>query len=316
MQKARELAAAIALFPQTVLLLGPNGSGKELFARYIHFKSKRKGNLKTINCSLFTPERFQSELFGHVKGAFTGAMKDRAGLAMQADGGTLFLDEIGDCGLEVQAQLLRFLQEDSDDVLSREIIPLGADDPLPQKPKVRIIAATNKPLAQMVEQGAFREDLYYRLAAFEIQIPSLSQRKKDISELVEFFRAKTPYPQGLKKPDFSVGAIAALREYTWPGNVRQLKSCIGRLFLSAYMKSAEIIREEDVFEVMGHPCANVEPHEEDDKTLDALLGRIQKFWIERALAKTGGNKEAAAKLLGLKSGQTLSNRINAFQQMH
>ena len=312
---ARERAVAVAAWPQSVLLQGPNGSGKELFAQLIHRMSGRKGRLQEINCSLFSPERFQDELFGHKIGAFTGAIKDRPGIAMSADGGTLFLDEIGDCGLEVQAQLLRFLQEDPKDILSRTIFPLGADEPLPDRPKIRIIAATNKPLRTMVAKGTFREDLYYRLAALEIVIPPLRDRKEDIPELVEYFWTNMPSPPGLARPVFAENAIEALREYSWPGNVRQLKNTLTELSVNAHVNSSPIVRARDVYEVIGKHSLADEKSYSDDSSLDSLLGRVQKYWIERALDETNGNKEAAARLLGLKSGQTLTNRINSLKDV-
>ncbi len=206
-----------------VLITGPNGTGKELVAHQLHEKSERSNfPLIEVNCAAIPSELIESELFGHVKGAFTSAIKDRAGKFEAADKGTLFLDEIGDMSLSAQAKVLRALQEN---VVTR----VGADKDI--KVDVRVIAATNKDLKKEIEKGRFREDLYHRLAVILIKVPGLNERRDDIPLLIEHFTEKIAAEQGIAPKSFSDDAIKLLQEYDWTGNIRELRNIVERLII-------------------------------------------------------------------------------------
>ena len=206
-----------------VLITGPNGTGKELVAHWLHQKSERsKGPMIEVNCAAIPSELIESELFGHVKGAFTSANKDRAGKFEAANGGTIFLDEIGDMSLSAQAKVLRALQES-------RIQRVGSDKDI--KVDVRIVAATNKNLAKEIKDGKFREDLYHRLAVILINVPALNERRDDIPLLIQYFSDKIASEQGVPKKSFSNAAIKLLKEYNWTGNIRELRNVIERLII-------------------------------------------------------------------------------------
>ena len=206
-----------------VLITGPNGTGKELVAHQLHEKSERSNfPLIEVNCAAIPSELIESELFGHVKGAFTSAIKDRAGKFEAADKGTLFLDEIGDMSLSAQAKVLRALQEN---VITR----VGADKDI--KVDVRVIAATNKDLKKEIEKGRFREDLYHRLAVILIKVPGLNERRDDIPLLINHFTEKITAEQGIAPKSFSVEAIKLMQEYDWTGNIRELRNIVERLII-------------------------------------------------------------------------------------
>ncbi len=206
-----------------VLITGPNGTGKELVAHQLHEKSERSGAaIIEVNCAAIPSELIESELFGHVKGAFTSAVKDRAGKFEAADGGTIFLDEIGDMSLSAQAKVLRALQEN---LIQR----VGADKDI--KVNVRVIAATNKDLKKEIEEGRFREDLYHRLAVILIKVPALNDRREDIPALIEHFTTKIASEQGNAVKIFSKTAIKLLQEYDWTGNIRELRNVVERLII-------------------------------------------------------------------------------------
>jgi two-component system, NtrC family, nitrogen regulation response regulator NtrX len=206
-----------------VLITGPNGTGKELVAHQLHEKSDRADYpLIEVNCAAIPSELIESELFGHVKGAFTSAVKDRAGKFEAADGGTIFLDEIGDMSLAAQAKVLRALQES---LIQR----VGADKDI--KVNVRVVAATNKDLKKEIEEGRFREDLYHRLAVILIKVPALNDRRDDIPLLIEHFAAKIAEEQGNAQKLFSKDAIKLLQEYDWTGNIRELRNVVERLII-------------------------------------------------------------------------------------
>lgn len=206
-----------------VLITGPNGTGKELVAHQLHEKSERAAfPLVEVNCAAIPSELIESELFGHVKGAFTSAVRDRAGKFEAADGGTIFLDEIGDMSLAAQAKVLRALQEN---LIQR----VGADKDI--KVNVRVIAATNKNLKEEIAQGRFREDLYHRLAVILIKVPALNDRRDDIPVLVEHFAEKIASEQGNARKSFSAAAIQLLQEYDWTGNIRELRNVVERLII-------------------------------------------------------------------------------------
>lgn len=206
-----------------VLITGPNGTGKELVAHQLHEKSERaNAPLIEVNCAAIPSELIESELFGHVKGAFTSAVKDRAGKFEAADGGTIFLDEIGDMSLSAQAKVLRALQEN---IVTR----VGADKDI--KVNVRVVAATNKDLKKEIDEGRFREDLYHRLAVILIKVPALNDRRDDIPLLIEHFTEKISSEQGIVPKVFSNQAVKLLQEYDWTGNIRELRNVVERLII-------------------------------------------------------------------------------------
>ncbi|MGK0326022.1 MAG: DNA-binding NtrC family response regulator [Polaribacter sp.] len=213
----------VAATDARVLITGPNGTGKELVAHWLHEKSDRsKASMIEVNCAAIPSELIESELFGHVKGSFTGANKDRAGKFEAANMGTIFLDEIGDMSLSAQAKVLRALQES-------RISRVGSDKDI--KVNVRVVAATNKDLQTEIAEGRFREDLYHRLAVILINVPALNERREDIPLLVEFFTKKISEAQGTPKKTFSPEAINLLKKYDWTGNIRELRNVVERLII-------------------------------------------------------------------------------------
>lgn len=219
----KQMIEKVAQTDARVLITGPNGTGKELVAHQLHEKSERADfPLIEVNCAAIPSELIESELFGHVKGAFTSAVKDRAGKFEAADGGTIFLDEIGDMSLAAQAKVLRALQEN---LVQR----VGADKDI--KVNVRVIAATNKDLKKEIEAGRFREDLYHRLAVILIKVPSLNERQDDIPLLLEYFATKIAEEQGNATKTFSKEAIKLLQVYDWTGNIRELRNVVERLII-------------------------------------------------------------------------------------
>ena len=219
----KDMIEKVAPTDARVLITGPNGTGKELVAHWLHEKSERaNGPMIEVNCAAIPSELIESELFGHVKGAFTSAVKDRAGKFEAANGGTIFLDEIGDMSLSAQAKVLSALQEN-------KISRVGSDKDI--KVDVRVIAATNKDLKKEIARRKFREDLYHRLAVILIQVPSLNERREDIPDLIRFFTEKIAEEQGTAKKIFSDKAIKLLQEYDWTGNIRELRNVVERLII-------------------------------------------------------------------------------------
>lgn len=219
----KDMIEKVAPTEARVLITGPNGTGKELVAHQIHERSERcTGPMIEVNCAAIPSELIESELFGHMKGAFTSAVKDRAGKFEAADGGTIFLDEIGDMSLPAQAKVLRALQES---LIQR----VGADKDI--KVNVRVVAATNKDLQKEITEGRFREDLYHRLAVILIKVPALNERRDDIPSLIEHFATKIADEQGSAVKSFSKEAIKLLQEYDWTGNIRELRNVIERLII-------------------------------------------------------------------------------------
>ncbi len=230
----KDMIEKVAPTEARVLITGPNGTGKELVAHWIHEKSERsKGPMIEVNCAAIPPELIESELFGHIKGAFTSAIKDRAGKFEAANGGTLFLDEIGDMSLAVQAKVLRALQEG-------KVQRVGNDKDI--KVDVRVVAATNKNLKEEIKDHRFREDLYHRLAVILIEVPSLNDRRDDIPLLIDFFTDKISQEQGTSKKEFNKQAIKLLQAYDWTGNIRELRNVVERLIILG----GKEITEEDV----------------------------------------------------------------------
>ncbi len=230
----KRLLEKVAPTDSRVLITGQNGTGKELVARWIHEKSNRaNGPIVEVNCAAIPAELIESELFGHKKGSFTGAIADRPGKFEQADGGTLFLDEIGDMSLDAQAKVLRALQES-------RITRVGDNKEI--KVDVRVIAATNKNLRDEIDHGRFREDLYHRLAVIVVKVPSLNERREDIPLLIEHFNRRISDDYGHPPKVFSPDAIHALQEYNWTGNIRELANVVERLLILC----DQTVREEDV----------------------------------------------------------------------
>ncbi len=219
----KEMIEKVAPTDARVLVTGPNGSGKELVARWIHEKSKRSNNpLVEVNCAAIPSELIESELFGHEKGSFTSAIKQRIGKFELAEGGTLFLDEIGDMGLPAQAKVLRALQEN-------KIMRVGGEKEITVN--VRVVAATNKDLQKEIAENRFREDLYHRLSVILIKVPSLNERKEDVELLVEKFLEEIAEEQGTRKKSISRKGMNQLKEYNWSGNIRQLRNVVERLII-------------------------------------------------------------------------------------
>lgn len=223
LEEVKEMIEKVAPTEARVLIMGPNGSGKELVAHHLHEKSERsKGPMIEVNCAAIPAELIESELFGHKKGAFTSAVKDRKGKFELASGGTLFLDEIGDMSLSAQAKVLRALQES-------KITPVGGDKEI--KVDVRVVAATNKDLQSEIESGRFREDLYHRLSVIVIRVPGLNDRKDDIPLLAEHFGDVISGEQGIAPKELSKEAISALQDFDWTGNIREFRNVMERLYI-------------------------------------------------------------------------------------
>src|SRR5262245_7789069 len=273
-----------------VLVQGESGTGKELIARAIHRFGRRKdGPFVPVNCGAITETLMESELFGHVKGAFTGAVADKKGLFEAANNGTIFLDEIGEMSVDMQKKLLRVLQE-------RELRPVGGKGVI--KVDVRVISATNKNLRQMMQEGRFREDLYYRIAVINVDMPALRERAGDVPLLVDFFVKKAARDLGLVEKPIDPEALAALTAYSWPGNVRELDNEVKK----ALTLSEDRITIDDLSEQIqtDHPGEEPELVAADaGRTLKETMEKTEKARIERALDKTGGNQTRAAKELGI-----------------
>lgn len=310
-------ARKAALRDVSVLLLGESGTGKEMFARAIHASSRRKaGPFVAVNCAAIPRELVESELFGHVRGAFTGADRPHDGAFKRADGGVLFLDEIGELALEIQAKLLRVLQPpENGGPCTREFQPVGATRL--ERADVRVIAATNRDLLAAVNAGAFREDLYFRLAAITVRLPSLRDRRTDLPLLAEAllqqinrdFAAQEP---GYENKKLSDSAIAFVKRYDWPGNVRQLHNV---LLQAAVMSEAPVLSRADL-EAAVAECPGTlrkpDPLElplGDGFSLEKHLESIQAHYLARAMRQANGVKARAAALLGIKNYQTLDAQL-------
>ncbi len=269
---------------RTALVTGATGTGKELVAAALHHLSPvAGGRLAVVNCSAVVETLFESELFGHVKGAFTGASQDKTGLFEYANGGTVFLDEIGDMPLETQSKLLRVLE-------NGEIQRVGS--PVARQVNVRVIAATNRNLREMMEEKRFREDLYYRLSMVEISLPRLCERKEDLPLLVRHFMEQFAAEYGKTIRGLTPRAEILLGRYSWPGNVRELKSVLGN---ACMMTEGDVIDVRDLPEQL-RSRASEEPAAEDELL---PLAEMERRYVLRVLESVGGNKVRAAKLLGI-----------------
>jgi len=287
LEAAKHLARQVAPTDATVLLGGPTGAGKELFAQAIHGASGRRNKaFVAVNCSAFSRELLESELFGYKKGAFTGAQADKKGLIEEANGGTLFLDEIGELELSLQAKLLRVLE-------SQEFLKIG--DTKPTRVNVRLVAATNRNLKQEADAGRFRPDLYYRLSVFEVQVPPLSARRADVPALVAFYSRQLAAKLTRQPLVLTAEALRAMQAYAWPGNVRELRNVLER---AAILTPAGQPLDLDglPLEVQLAASAPAGPATDDD---ERSLRRVEEQHIRRMLLEAGGNKTEAARVLGI-----------------
>jgi two-component system nitrogen regulation response regulator NtrX len=296
MQALRADVARAAASDARVLVTGENGTGKELVARALHEGSRRAaGPFVKVNCAAIPKDLIESELFGHEKGAFTGAAARRIGKLEQADGGSLLLDEVGDMALEAQAKLLRVLEE-------RELERVGGTETIPVD--VRVIAATNHDLTAAIAKGSFRDDLFYRLNVVPIVVPPLRERRGDIPRLVEHFRRRFQEESGRPLRPLDADALASLAGWSWPGNVRELRNVVERLEI---MTEGPRIRAEDVGRVLagarpaapGLAAADAVPAPGDERSLREILDATERAAIEHALAAAGGTVSEAARRLGL-----------------
>lgn len=280
-----ELAKKVASSDTTVLLTGQTGTGKEVFAQSIHQASNRnKGNFVAINCSAFSKDLLESEMFGHRAGAFTGASKDQKGLFEEANNGTLFLDEIGEMVLDMQTKLLRVIE-------TGEYIKIG--DTKPSKTNIRIIAATNRNLKKEIECSNFRQDLYYRLSVFEIELPSLRDRKEDIQALAAYFLNQYASKTNKKLPAMSVEFADAIKHYQWPGNIRELKNVMERCMILSDQN--KLVLADLPLEMQTDFQSKL-----SGKTLSAFdLASVEQVHIYKVLNYTSGNKTETARLLNI-----------------
>jgi len=299
MQEIFELIERIAGTDAPVLITGENGTGKELIANAIHTRSKRNHRpLVKINCPAIPPDIIESELFGHTRGSFTGAVESKKGRLEMANGGTVFLDEIGEIDQRMQVKLLRFLE-------NGEIQKVGSTETI--QVDVRLIAATNRNLQQAVQEGSFRQDLFYRINVVHIHIPPLRERPDDIPPLIEYFAREVAEANGFSVPRFFPQAMQYLQHQSWPGNIRQLRNFVERLLIINYQPE---YRLEDVRPFTESPLVAQEPVTEPEPggTLQEARREFEKRYIERVLQQTGGNISRAARILGI-------DRANLYRKM-
>jgi two-component system response regulator HydG len=290
MRKIGLTIAKAATTPATVLITGESGTGKELVARAIHYSSPRaSAPFVPVNCGGIPQELLESELFGHVKGSFTGAIETRAGFFQTADGGTIFLDEISETSLTMQVKLLRVLQD-------KEVCMVGSSRS--RKVDVRILAATNKELQTLVKKNAFREDLFFRLNVITIDLPPLRDRGDDILQLTQTFADKYARELGRRTPRFTQNAMEVLRNYHWPGNVRELENVIQRLVV---MTDGDLIEVPDLPSLMRFSALH-------EKGLDRTLAEVDAEYIRNVLASVDGNKSRAAEILDI-DRKTLRDKL-------
>jgi len=293
MEKILNISQRVATTDSTVLIMGESGTGKELIARFIHAHSRRSNQpFIAVNCGAIPPDLLESEMFGHERGAFTGAVGARMGMFQLANGGTIFLDEIGEMSGTLQVKLLRVLQE-------REIRPVGSDRSV--KVDVRVVAASNRDLTVEVEKGRFREDLFYRLQVIPILLPPLRERRSDIPLLVQYFLDKYNSKHEARQCRIQDDTMVHLWEYDWPGNVRELENLVERMV---------VLSEDGIIRVDNLP-PNIRSFISEKKIprptlteegidLNRAVEEFEYRLIDEALRRTKGNKQAAARLLGLK----------------
>lgn len=291
-----EMVRTVADSTSSVLILGETGTGKELVARALHSEGgRRSGPFVAVNCSAIAPGLLESELFGHARGAFTGADREKKGLFAAADGGTLFLDEIGDLPLELQPKLLRVLQEG-------EVLRVGEFKP--RKVDVRVVAATAKDLKSELAAGRFRDDLYYRLAVVDLLIPPLRERSEDIPALAEHFVARIAARERRPVPLLADDALGALEDYLWPGNVRELENFMEKVMI--YCRGERISLADLPWEVRRSKRDG-----QDGLSLKKAVERLEREYIRKALLATEGNRTQAARLLEI-SLRALQYKVKEF----
>jgi len=296
MQRVYKLVEKVSQHNYPLLILGESGTGKELVARSIHFSGPRRQKpFMPVDCSALVPTLIESELFGYVKGAFTGATQSKQGLLEMAEGGTVFLDEIGDLPVDLQAKLLRALQE-------KEVKPVGSTERVPVH--ARVIAATNRDLDAAIRAGSFRQDLYFRLNVVQIKLPPLRERRSDIPLLVNTFLEKFSDPQRPMRT-IAEDAMTRLMAYDWPGNVRELENAIER---AVALGTGPILHAGDLPSNLNYGATERLPGNDELLPLDELERRA----IFRALRETGGDKLAAAKLLGI-GKTTLYRKLKQYE---
>ncbi|MCX7979069.1 MAG: sigma-54 dependent transcriptional regulator [Bdellovibrionaceae bacterium] len=297
MSNLMRMVERVAPSSANILILGESGTGKELIARSIHDKSNRRNKpFVAINCGALREQLLESELFGHEKGSFTGAFQRKIGLAEVANGGTLFLDEVGELSMNIQAKLLRFIQEG-------EMFRVGGKDPI--KVDIRIISATNRELDQEVQKGSFREDLFYRINTIVITAPPLRRRKEDIPLLINHFLSNNSQNYLGRCRQVSEEAMQALVKYDWPGNIRELQNVCERLQI---LSEGHMIMFNDLPENIRSPEA-VDDFVEYDPNITVY--ELEKRYILKALAYFGGNKTQAANALGF-TIKTLYNKLHEY----
>jgi transcriptional regulator with GAF, ATPase, and Fis domain len=292
-QEILSVVERVAPTGSTVLITGESGTGKELIARALHRNSGRTGKFLTVNCGAFPDELLESEMFGHARGAFTGAVTAKRGLFEEADGGTLFLDEVGETSPAMQVKLLRVLQEG-------RFRPVGTSEE--RSADVRIITATNRDPEEMVREGTFREDLYYRINVIPVHVPPLRDRRDDIQGMLRHFVAAFSAEMSKDIRHVTPGAMELLERYSWPGNVRELKNVVERAIALA---TSDVLDEETLPAKVreGRPAGRPREHDlvsgeiPEDMRLDDYLDDIRKRCIEAALGETGGNQTRAAERL-------------------
>jgi two-component system response regulator HydG len=300
MQRVFEVLGAVSGTNATVLVTGESGTGKELVARAVHANSPRRDKrFVAVNCAALSEGLIESELFGHVKGAFTGALAAKEGRIVYADGGTLFLDELGDMPLSTQAKLLRVLE-------TREVQAVG-DNTL-RKVDIRLVAATNRDLRAMVRAGTFREDLLFRLAVVTIDLPALREREGDIPLLIEHFMAELSAQHGRSVRGITPEARTALVRYPWPGNVRELRNVIENMVLLA---RGDVLELDDVPESVREGAAAARRGGGGYQLAGRSLAELERDLIAANLELAGGNREKAAAILGI-GERTLYRKIKEF----
>jgi two-component system response regulator HydG len=293
MQKVFDCIRKVSQTTATVLLTGESGTGKELAARAIHYCSPRASNpFVPVNCGSIPEELIESELFGHLKGTFTGAIDTRGGFFHTADGGTIFLDEISNTSVSMQIKLLRVLQD-------QEVYMVGSKKS--QKVDVRVIVASNVDLSELVNKNKFREDLYYRLNVININLPPLRERNDDIIMLIDHFAVKFSDEVSRKKPRFTDKALKILKEYNWPGNVRELQNVIQSLII---MSDEDVIDAPDLPSIMRFSTLR------ENNTM-RTLEEVEFEYMRNVLASVNGNKTQAANILGI-DRKTLREKLKKF----
>jgi len=303
--KIREILRMISRLKDTwtpVLICGESGTGKELVARAIHYRGTfAKRPFVAVDCGALVPTLMESDLFGYAKGAFTGAAKSKIGLFQAADGGTIFLDEIGELPLELQAKLLRVLQE-------KEVRPVGSNENI--HVQVRVVAATNRDLESAINEGTFRKDLFFRLNVVSITLPPLRERRSDIPMLAQYFLDRLAEGENIK---FTAAAMKLLMRYEWPGNVRELENCLCR---AVTLGDRKTIDESDLSPALLHGSGTSKTEsampEVDDAASTVALDELERLTIQRVFEKVGGDKTKAGELLGI-SRATLYRKLKRYQ---